>query len=164
MKNLFLMMGCPGSGKTTFINNYVRNLNTVIVSRDTIRFSLLKDGENYFTHEEQVVKILWKMINEALANNHDVFVDQTSLTKKSRKWLIDHVENYNKIYIIWIDESLETCLERNELRKGTKAYVPRGAIRRMHEQIEPPSKAEGFDYIYHYSSKNCLLERIDEDE
>lgn len=42
MKNkLYIMCGCPGSGKTTYAKKYLINDNTVYVSRDDIRFSLL---------------------------------------------------------------------------------------------------------------------------
>ena len=33
---------------------------------------------------KEVVKELWKRINEAIETGRDVFIDQTSLTKKSR--------------------------------------------------------------------------------
>ena len=164
--NLFLIIGVPGSGKSTFIRDYVtyykeNNTKVAAISRDDIRFSLLKEGEEYFSHEKEVYKILWESINSALSEGKSVFVDQTSLTKASRRWLLDHVTGYDKVFAIWIDEKLDTCLERNEFRKGTKRYVPRGIIRRMFVQFEMPSIDEGFDAIYHYSSDNCLLERMD---
>jgi len=154
MGNLYLMCGCPGAGKSTFLKNKVKkDENLVIVSRDKIRFSIVKPNEEYFSHEDEVLKEFWKQINTALAENKDVLVDQTSLTPKSRKYLLDHVTGYTYANIIWINEDLKTCLERNEKRKGTRAYVPRGTIRRMYFQFVEPSLSEGFDYIFYYNSK-----------
>ena len=153
MANLYLMCGLPGSGKSTFLKRHAHLYNAIIVSRDKIRFSIVKLDEEYFSHEDEVLEQFWKEINTALKNNKDVFVDQTSLTPKSRKWLLEHVEGYTHANLIWIDETLETCLKRNELRAGTRAYVPRKVICRMNSQFVEPSLSEGFYRIYHYNSK-----------
>ena len=153
MADLYLMCGIPGSGKSTFLKNRVKKDNTAIISRDEIRFSIVKPDEEYFSHEEEVLEIFWKQINELLTAGKDTFADQTSLTPRARKWLLQHVKGYTYANLIWIDESLETCLERNEMRKGTRSYVPQDVIRRMYNQFIEPSLDEGFDYIFHYNSK-----------
>ena len=157
MADLFLMCGVPGAGKSTFLKNRVKKDSSVIISRDVIRFSIVKPDEEYFSHEDEVLKIFWGQINKALAENKNVFVDQTSLTPKARKWLLQHVNGYDHANLIWIDEDIQTCLERNEMRRGTRAYVPRSVIRRMNEQFIEPSLEEGFYRIYRYNSKEDKL-------
>lgn len=155
MNDLYLMCGVPGAGKSTFLKNRVKSNKGVIISRDKIRFSLVRPDEPYFSKEKEVTKTLWDEINKKLASGNTVFVDQTSLTKKSRKWLLTHItSDYNHINLIWIDESLETCLERNEQRKGTRGYVPRESIINMHNNFEEPSLDEGFYRIFKYNSVN----------
>lgn len=157
MADLYLMCGVPGSGKSTYLkNNVIENEFTVIISRDKIRFSIVKPDEPYFSHEDEVCEKFWTAINEALAANKTVWVDQTSLTPKARKWLLQHIKGYEHANIVWIDEDLETCLKRNELRRGTRAYVPRSAIRRMYLQFIKPSLDEDFDNIYYYNSKEGM--------
>lgn len=154
MANLYLMCGVPGSGKSTFLNNRIQNSDgfNVVVSRDKIRFSIVRPDEEYFSHEDEVMKLFWDEINKNLSLGKNVFVDQTSLTKKSRKWLLNHINGYHKAYLIWIDATLEECLKRNEMRKGTRAYVPREQIRRMFYSFEIPSKEEGFSCIFKYTT------------
>ena len=151
-KNLFLMCGLPGAGKSTFLKKHAKTENSIIISRDTIRFSLVQPNEEYFSHEDEVTATFWKQINAALAEGKNVFADQTSLTPKARKWFLDHVHGYEKIHIVWIDADLESCLERNENRKGTRAYVPKGVIRRMDNQFVEPTfnEDERIDYIWRY--------------
>ena len=156
MANLCLMCGCPGSGKSTFIEKHFNQEDVSVISRDKIRFSLVSPNEEYFSHEDEVTKEFWKQINDTLAKGIHVVADQTSLTPKSRKWFLQHVTGYDKIIIIFIDENLETCLARNEKRKGTRAYVPRGNIRRMFIQLVEPSYKEGFNHIVKYNSKDGI--------
>lgn len=154
MGDLYLMCGCSGSGKSTFLKNKIKHDDkNVIISRDKIRFSIVHPNEPYFSHEDEVLDIFWSEINAALAKNKNVFVDQTSLTVKSRKWLLQHVTGYRYANLIWIDEDLDTCLARNEERKGTRAYVPRDTIKRMYSQFTIPTLNEGWRRIYKYNSK-----------
>lgn len=157
MATLTLVCGLPGSGKSTFLSQFRYDENCKVVSRDEIRFALLEEGEAYFSHEEEVCLNMWKQINTALTTNKNVYVDQTSLDPNSRSYLLKHItSHYDKCNIIWFNIPREVCLERNENRFGTKAYVPRGVIRRMSIQMIPPSYNEGFDNIFIYDENNKL--------
>ena len=143
---LYVMMGCPGSGKTTYAKKALMNDNTIYVSRDEIRFSLLQDGEEYFSREKEVYReFIWKIYN-AIQNEHkNVIADATHLNEKSRAKLFSSLPlDFSKIEVIgiYMNTSLNTCLKRNETRKNTKTYVPRGVLRRMFFSIIPPSYKE----------------------
>ena len=155
MADVYLLCGIPGSGKSFWSAHHVKP-GAAYVSRDTIRFSLLKEGEPYFSHEDEVYNILWDQINGALSDGRDVIVDQTSLNKKSRKFLIDHLTGYNKINVIWFDTPLEVALERNEHREDL-TKVPRGQIRRMYYSFEKPTFEEGFDKIFRYKDNKMTM-------
>lgn len=155
MADVYLLCGAPGSGKTYWAQHHIKP-GAVHISRDSIRFSLLKEGEDYFSHEKEVYQIFWDQINGALSDGRDVIVDQTSLTPKSRKYLIDHLTGYNTLNAIWIDTPLQTALERNEMRKGL-AYVPRGSIRKMYALFVEPSFDEGFDRIFRYKNNKMTM-------
>ena len=49
MANLFIMMGAPGAGKSTFIKN-LKGESGIPISRDKIRFSMVKENEPYYDH------------------------------------------------------------------------------------------------------------------
>lgn len=162
MGNLYVMVGCPGSGKSTFLKNKVNSENFVVVSRDAIRFSLLKEGDEYFAYEEKVLLIFYDAINKFLAEGKNVFVDQTSLTPKARKKLLDKVWGYDAANAIWIDEPLEVCLARNRKREGTKSFVPETELCKMYHRLKPPTLDEGFKTIFRYNSKENLMTYIGE--
>lgn len=145
--NVFVTIGIPGSGKSTYLKN-VPDENKCIISRDAIRFAMLQEGEDYFAHEDAVLAEFHKQIKQALeAQKENIYVDATHLTPKARKYIFKIVEGYDcKVIALYFDILLETALERNELRQGL-AYVPSAVIRRMWNSIQRPTQEEGFTKI-----------------
>ena len=149
MATLHILMGCAGSGKSTWIQNHL-NEYTEWISRDHIRFSLVNEDEEYFSKEKEVFKEFVRRIDETLKNGKDVFADATHLNKTSRLKLMNAVDFslVTNVNIIWIKTPLDECLARNANRAGTRSYVPESAIRRMFYNIEKPDLEERFDTIY----------------
>ena len=56
MSTVYLLCGVPASGKSTYCKNNVPK-DAVYVSRDVIRFSMVKPNEPYFSKEELVKAI-----------------------------------------------------------------------------------------------------------
>lgn len=149
MNTLHMLMGTPGSGKSTWIQNHLDE-HTVWISRDDVRFSMVAEDEEYFSKEKQVFKEFVRRIDNALENGYDVFADATHLNKASRNKLLRAVNPKLalNIDIIWIKTELAECIHRNDNRRGTRSFVPRSVIRRMFNQIEKPEFEEGFSTIY----------------
>lgn len=150
MARLHLMMGTPGSGKSTWITNHINSSKEVWISRDEVRFSMVAKDEEYFSKEKAVFREYIRKINEALDNGLDVFADATHLNKASRNKLLRAVSSKiaPQVDIIWIKTPLDECFRRNDNRIGTRSFVPKSVIRRMFYQIEKPEFEEGFDTIY----------------
>lgn len=157
---LYVMIGIPGSGKTTIAKNSV---GCVHISRDEIRFSLLSESDNYFKKENQVYKTFIKQINDNLAAGKNVIADATHINQKSRNKLFHnlHIDRSKTIVIaIYVNTPLDICLERNDTRKGGRTFVPPHEIHNMYIRREPPTYNEPFDYIYTFNGKDMkLLER-----
>lgn len=147
MGRLFIMMGAPGCGKSTWCKNYIQK-GDVYISRDEIRFGMLKDGDDYFSKEKAVYKEFIKQINEALRNDDDVYVDQTSLNRAARAKLLNSLEvRPDSITIVYIKEPLKVILERNAQRSG-RALVPESAVINMYNSIELPTTEEGITWLW----------------
>ena len=149
MTVLYLMCGVPGCGKSTWINKH-KIESDIVISRDVVRFSLIKEHEDYFSKEDLVFATFIDQINEAIDNKaNTIFVDATHLNETSRNKVLDrlHLSDEVKVIPVFIKEKLETCLYRNSLREG-RSNVPEKAIIRMYNSLHAPS----FNEKHYYSS------------
>ena len=150
--NLFLMCGVPGSGKSTWIDEHIKE-HDVVISRDQIRFDMIAEGEKYFSHEKAVFARFVEMIQSNLNDDrvNDIYCDATHITKASRDKLLNALDltNAKQIIVVVVRPSLTETLRRNDEREGL-AHVPRSVIRRMWYQFERPEEDEDriFDTIY----------------
>lgn len=152
MKNirLFLLCGVPGSGKSTWARERIAKYDGTIISRDTIRFELLeRKGGSYFDHEDEVIDLFIRAIkgNLKILYPHDVYVDATHLTKRSRDQIMRKLNLENVMTIaVWFDVPVEICQARNKMREGL-AVVPEDTINGMYKRAYKPSVYE-FDEVW----------------
>lgn len=145
-KTLYIMCGVPGSGKTWFAKNKLMKKYDYYISRDEVRFSIIKDDEEYFSHETVVFNKFVEKIAAALLWRGDgnVIADATHLNWGSRRKLLNAlkacypIETLNIIPVV-IEAKLDDIFERNKLRDG-RAQVPEETIRRMYKNISDPVK------------------------
>lgn len=141
-KKVWLLSGVPGSGKTTWVKEQIAKKGGVHCSRDEIRFSLLKEGEDYFAHENEVVALWLEKVTNAINNPEvkDVYIDATHLTEKARQKTISALPKGEYfITTVFFDVPLEICIERNDNRKG-RALVPHSVIRSMYASYNQNTK------------------------
>ena len=145
MRKLIMMMGIPGSGKSHWIKKQFPDI--VPVSRDAIRFEMLKDGEDYFAHEDEVFESFIHQIIGSLVVDEVTIADATHLNRKSRAKVLNRVRKFaDEIEIVWINPPLVTAFAQNDKREG-RAWVKHGIIRRMWFSLEAPTAEEGFTKI-----------------
>ena len=127
MSKMYLMCGCPGAGKSYYIKTHLKE-GEKIISRDEIRFSMLKEEDEYFSKEKEVYNEFIKQINAAIADNKDFYVDQTSLNAAARNKLFNKlIKKPDKIIGIYFTTPIDIILQRNAQRNG-RALVPENVV------------------------------------
>ena len=139
-----MMVGLPGSGKSTYAKELAERTNAKICSSDAIREEITGDI-NSQTNNEEVFKLLHKRIKEHLANSKSVIYDATNINSKRRRAFLSELKNipcYKDCVIIAVP--FEECCKRNESRERT---IPIEVIERMYKNWNTPYFFEGWDSI-----------------
>ena len=142
-KIVWLTSGLPGAGKSTWIQEKIAENGGVWCSRDTVRFSMVKENEPYFSRETEVFNAWIAQIKEALNDPEveNIYVDATHLNDKSRMKTLNKLpkENIQEVINVVFLIPIETCIQRNNKRFG-RSLVPEEVIRNMEKTFELPLK------------------------
>lgn len=143
LKTLYIMCGPAGGGKSTWVRNHAAPGTSAHISRDRIRFDMVKEDEYYFSKEDNVYAEFCGEIHDALHCPwvEEVYADATHLTKKAREKLIKNIRvpmETLDIRAVAIKPSVEQCLAQNAQRSGREC-VPETVIRNMYETFEDPA-------------------------
>lgn len=149
-KKVFLLSGVPGAGKSTWIRSRLVP-GAEWISRDNVRFAILTDEDDYFSHEDDVFDTFINYINQTLENDeiHTIYIDATHLNKRSRDKVLRRVrkDNICDLTCVCFDVPLAVCISRNNLRAG-RSRVPETAIYNMFQSYRLPDKTnEDFNHI-----------------
>lgn len=149
---LYIMIGIPGSGKSTWARNKAEEIGTTYISRDDIRFSSLGAENKYFDKEKEVYKTYINKIQNCINNNKDCIVDATHIDSKSRNKLKRNLKLNKNIDIIAVNviTNVNVCICRNKLRQGLK-QVPNDVILSMENRKNFVEDFNNDNEKFHYN-------------
>ena len=135
MPRLTVLMGAPGSGKST----YASRLGTVVTT-DASRGNPHLAGD--------VLHDAYRQINQHLAAGRDVVFDTTGANPAVRKAAVTIAKRYGaQINACVLDTPLNTCLEA---QRGRAKPVAQADVRRIHDSVRGQIaglKGEGFQNV-----------------
>ncbi len=151
---LLVLVGLPGSGKSTWVKKYIsKHKNFIVISvDDAIEEFAVSDGTNYNTAWKKYISdataIMKQNLQSAYNDNISVIVDKTNLTVKSRNRVLSSAPpNYIKIAVIFQIPSKE-LYRRLEMRKNdTGKSIPADVMDNFIANFIPPTISEGFSQI-----------------
>lgn len=131
--NAYVMVGAPGSGKSTYAAKLAKTENAVVISGDDIRAELFGSAEIQGNWGQ-----IWERIDELVSEScgMPVILDGTHYRKDYRQEAITLLRSYgyNKVEAIVMDASMATCLARNFQRLDRN--VPDYIVTTMHEKLQ----------------------------
>ena len=160
---VFVMYGPAGSGKSTWLIKQMKSKTDICISRDNIRFGLLKEGEDYFAHENDVKEIFYNSIvnNTSASYWENIYIDATHLNPRARKDTTWNISECCSVVAVSFEVPVEVAIERNKKRSGL-ARVPDNVIWNMKSRYKIPSLDEGFDEIWHVDAEGVIRKEIKE--
>ena len=137
MNNLFVLMGLPGAGKSTFAK-ILLNMKSDInyLSSDELR----KQFWEYKDNHKKIFNIMHEKTLEYLQNGGDVIYDSTNLERKYRIELYQKAKENSaptRVIIVFIHNGLEKAIEQSKQRKN-RTDVNEQLIRDMYRTVQVP--------------------------
>lgn len=146
MPKFYIMVGFPGSGKSTYAEKLSKETGAEIISSDSIREE--KYGTRKITNnDKKVFKEMRRRIFKSLSEGKDVICDATNITVEKRASFLakDCSADAEKIAII-VNKPVNVCIEQNKNRDESQR-VPNVAIYTSAKRFVYPILEEGFDEI-----------------
>jgi predicted kinase len=140
-QRIVIMVGLPGSGKSTWL----QQLGVTAISSDAVRL-LLADDATIQTIHPQVFATMRYLLRRRLAIGRPVsYVDATHLTPAERAPYVTIARKFGcDLEAVFFDIPAEICQQRNRQRQR---IVPEEAIEAMRSKLVPPSLEDGFTRI-----------------
>lgn len=143
MVRVHMMVGIPGSGKSTYARQLSQEKGYKVVSTDVIRM----------VHPDWEEPLIWpevyRLTAEYLKNGTDVIFDATNITPKVRNRFKDEVSKYFNEFEVaayYFDTLPVICAKRVEMRNkmANELYLPVEVVFSYGEKIVKPTLDEGF--------------------
>ena len=152
MNKLYVMVGVPGSGKSTWIANQKWKDDCVIVSTDEFVEDYAKEcgltySEVFDEYMPRAVELMLDRVIWARETGKDIIWDQTSTSIRTRAKKINMLPDYYKIAVVFKKPDDVELKKRLASRPGK--VVPWSVVEQMWGSWEDPTLEEGFDEIWY---------------
>ena len=145
-----MMMGLPGSGKSTKAYRLSCDYVCPVISSDEIRKEITGSEDSQDCNDE-VFKILHQRVKDELLYNKSrvVIYDACNISYKKRMAFLNQLNKIDcRKVCYFVHTPFEMCLENNRKRaENGGRFVPEYAIERMYKNIYIPQYYEGWDDI-----------------
>jgi len=145
---LYIAVGLPGSGKSTYAKNFIKDKDIEYLSSDELRAVYGKSEEDQ-TVTPLVFGHIKRKVDEFLKDGKNVLVDATSVNRKERRDYINTAKKYSaKVVVLVFKMDRQGLIDRNKKRgeQGGRV-VPDWVIDKMLAKFEEPSYDEGIDVM-----------------
>lgn len=147
-----MLVGVPGSGKSTWIENQDWANDCDIISTDIyVEIEALHQGKTYSEVFEEYMPIAIEMMTQDVEHarlaGRDIIWDQTSTTIASRRRKFRMLPEYTHIAVVFKTPEPEELSRRLNSRSGKT--IPDHVIRGMIDRFVMPTEDEGFAEIWY---------------
>jgi predicted kinase len=153
---LILVVGLPGTGKTTFAEKLAKEINGIHINSDKIRIEIGKQGEYDSTSKAAVYKALQEKAEEILKQQKHIVVDATLYKNILREPFTELAVQY-KTPIMWIELKADEKVVRDRVevkRKYSEANFE------VYQKIKAAYEPLGIDHLVLWSDRLEITEMI----
>ena len=150
MTTLYMLVGVPGSGKSTWIKNQDFTYAIIASSDDYIERVAAESGKTYDEVFSRAIgyaqKFVDSQVQQAINLDATLVWDQTNTTAKGRKVKLGRIpKEWRKICVFFATPEPEELQRRLDSRVGKS--IPKDVMKSMIDNLEVPDLKEGWDEI-----------------
>jgi predicted kinase len=155
MPKCYQLVGVPGSGKSTWVDNQEWKDDCAYISTDkhVEAYANLHNkvyNEVFADYMPAAVNLMAEEVVEARDAGRDIIWDQTSTTVASRLKKFKMLPNYEHIAVVFkTPERLELNKRLKDRANQTGKVIPQSVVTMMIECWEEPTEEEGFTQIWY---------------
>lgn len=152
MPTVYVLVGVPGAGKSTWIRNQDWARDCAVVSTDAfVDQEAERQGKTYNEvfkdYMPTAVKLMADQVVQAREAGQDIIWDQTSTTVASRKKKFNMLPNYHAVAVVFPTPEPAELERRLAGRPGKN--IPWNVMQGMISGLKVPTEEEGFDEIWY---------------
>lgn len=149
MATLHMLIGIPGSGKSTYCRNYLSKKypEATIIASDIVR------NNNPDLKEEEIWPEIYRLCATSLKRGEDIIYDATNITPNVRNRFFNKLAEHNAVdyekIAYYFTTDPKVCEKRVNIRNTlpNERFLPVDVIAGYGERIIAPSLEEGFKEI-----------------
>ena len=152
MPKLYVLVGVPGSGKSTWVANQDWASSCAYISTDGyVEKFARRMGKTYSEVFDEVmpraIRLMMRAVRIAERNGKDVIWDQTSTNLAARRRKFSALPKYYKIAVVFATPDAAELKRRLASRPGK--IIPGHVMKSMIAGFVMPTEDEGFDEVWH---------------
>jgi len=115
---LFIPVGIPGAGKSTYIDKYKKDTHTILCLDDF----RLAAGSTFNPNIDKLLQGMYELVGRAIMiRGQNIALDSTNVSYYITKRWIDYAKEYNyDTTIVLMNIDMETCEKRQTKNVGTE--------------------------------------------
>ena len=147
---LYMLIGVPASGKSTWVNNFLSGTVVYVSSDYFVEKFAQKMGKTYSEVFDQVApratRLMMRRVEKASHEGKDIVWDQTNTSAKARRRKLRVLDHYNAVAVVFATPPKDVLDARLANRPGKT--IPDFVMKRMINSFEYPTRDEGFSDIW----------------
>jgi predicted kinase len=151
MSKVYVLVGVPGAGKSTWVNNQEWAKDCVYISSDQlIDEEAERQGKTYNDvfkdYVNEAISLMLDQVITAREEGKDIIWDQTSVSVKSRKKKFQMLPDYEHIAVVFNTPPADELTKRLASRPGKS--IPWEIVSSMIDNFEMPTEEEGYKEVW----------------
>ena len=152
MMTLYMMVGLPASGKSTYAKILAEEVDGIVVSSDGIRAEWYGD-EAIQGDPSKIFREVELRCKNALGTGQSVIMDATNMNAKKRANFLRQMPACHKVCVV-MAVPFDVCIAHDKERSRS---VGLEVMEKMRKNFQMPYYNEGWDHIEIYYPKDCEM-------